>query len=139
MPMRSKIRCLKFGCPLLVSPDIKYCDEHQQHAQQIKRKRYEDKRNDEVWQLYQTPRWKNFRSWLLARNPICQLIVDGQQCTKIANTVHHLKAVRKYPDLLLVASNCVCLCPGHHDHRPGEDENDERKFAPTREDVWGTS
>lgn len=135
MPMRAKKPCAAPMCPGLVQPPVRYCERHAHLEKKIAKRRYEEKRNDETWMLYQTPEWKRFRAWFLTQNVICQLIEDGRRCTNVATVVHHLKAVRKHPELLLVASNCVGLCAGHHDHRPGEDENDERQFAPTKEDI----
>ena len=130
--------CAKFGCPATVHPsDGRFCQNHRHLEKKIAKQRYEDKRNDETWMLYQKPAWKKFRAWFLTQNVRCQLIEDGKQCTNLATVVHHLKAVRKQPELMLVAGNCVGLCSAHHDHRPGEDENDARQFAPTKEGILG--
>jgi hypothetical protein len=136
-PNRGAVKpCAKFGCPATVHPsDGRFCPEHQNLEKKIAKRRYEDKKNDPTWQLYQTPEWKRFRAWFLTQNVICQLIEDGRRCYAVANTVHHLKPVRKFPELMVVAANCVALCAHHHDHRSGEDENDQRTFAPTKEDI----
>jgi hypothetical protein len=117
-PMRALKPCAKAGCPALVAGGGNRCP---LHLESYNSKRDAERREtDESWLLYQTPRWRKFRKWFLARNPICQRIIDGKRCMTIATAVHHRIAVREHPELLCDAEHCVALCAGHHHHHAGD-------------------
>jgi len=77
---------------------------------------------------YQTSAWHRFSKWLRGLNPVCQHIdtESGEQCHAPSRMVHHIKPVDKYPNLMYVAENCVCLCFKHH-----SPELTTGNFAPT--------
>src|ERR1700685_675297 len=96
-PMRALKPCAKAGCPALVAGGGNRCPVH---LKSYNSKRDVERRDtDETWVLYQTPRCVKFRKWFLARNPICQRIIDGKLCMTIATAVHHRIAVREHPEL----------------------------------------
>jgi len=74
--------------------------------------------------MYLHPRWKKFRQWFLRLNPVCQRVIDGVRCERIADTVHHLLSPRQRPDLFIDATNVKAVCRAHHHHgegaQPGE-------------------
>jgi hypothetical protein len=93
---------------------------------------------DEIAKLYHTTLWRRFRDSILARNPICALIVNGVQCTHAATLVHHIISPRQRRDLFTTASNVAPLCADHHTDEEGENMEARRKFAPTI-DMFGTA
>lgn len=77
--------------------------------------RAERYKHDEISQRYATTLWMRFRKWILAQNPMCQVIArDGEQCRNAATVVHHIWSPRKRPDLFVEASNVACVCVHHH-------------------------
>jgi hypothetical protein len=125
MPAKCKRPCAKSGCINLVS-DTRYCERHAgNNASAVARRIYDYNRNrsDEERAMYNTSRWRNFRNWMLIRNPICQFISDitGKQCTEFATECHHLVSPRENEDLFCEASNIVCVCRAHHPKSVGHD------------------
>jgi hypothetical protein len=112
--------CNKPGCVELVKGS-KYCARHDEQAKQ---REYEAKRTDEVWMLYQSPRWKKFRLWFWRLNPQCQRINDGVRCEQVATTIHHRISPRQRPDLFTDADNVKSVCSQHHHNHEG-DRGDE--------------
>ena len=63
-------------------------------------------------------KWRRFRKWFLAHP--CHCVCND--CGKVTATeVHHVKALRDYPGLRLVESNCVGLCKSCHSIRTGKE------------------
>jgi hypothetical protein len=127
MTLRAFTTCGKVGCPTLVKAGAGgYCPKHlEQHNQRINHERLDD----ELRSLYKTARWLKFRAWFLAYNPICQRIVDGVRCQRIATEVHHRRGLREYMEDLCDAEQCVALCKACHHKHSGDTSQDV--YAPT--------
>jgi hypothetical protein len=108
------------GCPVLVKGGNR-CPKH---LAAHKKKTYTDRNQDEVSKWYRTARWVRFREWFLRNNPICQRIVSGKRCERIATLLHHHKSPREYPELFLDADNCAALCADHHHAHEGDAPDD---------------
>jgi hypothetical protein len=133
MPMKAKKPCRKQGCAALVG-DEGYCPKHAKNNVRTESQRLYDfnrNRTDEERKMYQTPRWRNFRNYMLIRNPLCQFIYEltGKQCTEFAVEVHHIISPRDNPDLFCEASNVVCVCKRHHPKTTGHDG--KSRYVPT--------
>jgi 5-methylcytosine-specific restriction protein A len=121
MPMKPKSPCLQQGCGALV--DRGRCPAHTiERTQQT----YAERNADPVSKLYRTAAWSNFRKYFFRRHPICQRVIDGVRCLRIATLLHHKKSPRECPDLFLDEDNVVALCAAHHHKKAGD----------TREDVF---
>lgn len=65
--------------------------------------------------FYQTPAWRRIRLAALQRDHYqCQLRLS-KSCTKIATTVHHIKALEEYPELALDIDNLTSCCYTCHE------------------------
>ncbi len=53
-------------------------------------------------------RWISLRKMILKRCPLCQL------CGKVAEEIHHIKPVAKFPELAFETTNLVPLCTKCH-------------------------
>jgi len=129
-PMRAKKPCAYPCCAALVIHPQRYCE---RHAAKETKRQYETKKQDYIWLLYHTPRFKKFRAWFLRLNVLCMRVVDGRQCMNWATTLHHRRGLRSHPEDLCAAEYCAALCAGHH--RAGEDGDrpgDEYVEAETR-------
>lgn len=91
-------------------------------------------RENNIIKFYQSKSWRNLRIKILKRdNNECQECKRNGKVGKAEN-VHHIKEVKKFPELALLESNCECLCiPCHneeHDRLKGlhksKFKNDER-------------
>ena len=59
--------------------------------------------------FYKTPQWKMARKLALQRDRyLCQLKYPG--CSRVANTVHHIKELEDFPELALELSNLQSCC-----------------------------
>jgi hypothetical protein len=124
--IRAKRPCGNGQCPVLISHPARYCEKH---AAKESKRQYDAKRSDEVWLLYQTPRWKKFRAWFLRMNVICQRVIDGKQCMNWATLVHHRRGLRSHPEDLCDADHCAALCAEHH--HPGDGDLGDEVYVPT--------
>src|SRR6267378_4152840 len=83
--------CNRPGCPTLVKGS-KFCPKH---AEQAKRREYDERNADEVMKLYRTQRWERFKLYMRARNPQCQrLLENGKQCEQFSTVLHHAVSPR---------------------------------------------
>lgn len=65
--------------------------------------------------FYHTPAWRRIRLAVLQRDHYqCQLRLS-KNCTKIATTVHHIKALEDYPELALDIDNLTSCCYSCHE------------------------
>jgi hypothetical protein len=119
--------CGKNGCPALVKAGAGgYCPKHlEQHTQRVNRERLDD----ELRALYRSAGWLRFRSWFLAYNILCQRIIRGVRCQRIATDVHHRRGLRQHPEDLCDAEHCVALCKACHHKHSGDTADDV--YAPT--------
>jgi hypothetical protein len=87
--------------------------------------------------IYGNKRWRDLRALMIARNPVCQvLLADGTQCTNPSSVVHH--KIDPQVDVTLAYNwrNLVCVCASHHTHSAGD--AGILSYAPTRNlDVFG--
>jgi 5-methylcytosine-specific restriction enzyme A len=118
---RARMRCRYAGCPELVTEH--YCERHRFSNPESNKKA-------DSW--YQGP-WPKFSVFLRVRNPVCQRLIEGKQCTRASALVHHLISPRINLSLLLVPTNCVCLCRQCHPQDEGTPNWREGfDFIPTR-------
>ncbi|MBU8800510.1 HNH endonuclease signature motif containing protein [Bacillus licheniformis] len=77
------------------------------------------KRDLEARAFYKSTAWAKCRALVLKRDHhLCQDCLANKTITK-AETVHHIKELREYPELALDASNLVSLCnPCHNKRHP---------------------
>ncbi len=81
----------------------------------IKRKQDNVKRTLKEQGFYHTPAWRRIRLAALQRDHYqCQLRLS-KSCTKIATTVHHIKALEEYPELALDIDNLTSCCYSCHE------------------------
>lgn len=65
--------------------------------------------------FYQSILWRAKRKKILQRDHyLCQLRIS-ENCTRRANTVHHIKDLEQYPELALVDSNLISCCYWCHE------------------------
>ncbi len=65
--------------------------------------------------FYQTKEWRKARKLALQRDHyLCQLRI-AKNCTRKANTVHHIKALEDYPELALDLANLTSCCYACHE------------------------
>ena len=86
-------------------------------------------RNDEVQKFENSKGWRAVSHAVRQRNPICQAIEHGEQCTKPSTQTHHLEAPETRPDLRIEWSNLVALCDRHH--IPGKGDAGLFQYVPT--------
>ena len=78
-------------------------------------KRKTNKNNLKSQGFYQSTEWRELREFVLRRDHyLCRLKLSDQ-CMRIANTVHHIKALEDYPELALDADNLVSCCYWCHE------------------------
>jgi len=64
--------------------------------------------------FYHTKVWQTCRDSILIRdNFLCQSCLKSKQIT-LANTVHHIKPFKDFPELALDQDNLQSLCPNCH-------------------------
>lgn len=65
--------------------------------------------------FYHTPEWRRVREVVLRRDHyLCKLRLS-KNCTRMANTVHHIKALEQYPELALDVTNLISCCYACHE------------------------
>lgn len=65
--------------------------------------------------FYLSPVWKRKRLFILMRDHyVCQRCKEQKDKISIANTVHHIKHLKEYPDLALEDSNLISVCDRCH-------------------------
>ncbi len=105
--------CRERGCGQPQFNHTPYCEWHQQAATRTKRAL------DDIDRMYRHPRWRRFRNWIAAQNPLCQrLDRHGVQCTNPARICHHIISPRRDPSRFLDALAVCMLC--EHCHPPDE-------------------
>lgn len=63
--------------------------------------------------FYSSRKWRRFRRWYLARNPLCVECLKQNE-TKAAEHVHHDKPRKDYPALAFDETNMEALCHSCH-------------------------
>lgn len=87
--------------------------------------------------FYQSSEWRSFRIRILIRDKYrCMPCWRNEELT-IANTVHHLKPIREYPELALDEENCESICPTchnkEHPHRNKQEKPISSKLKVVKE------
>lgn len=73
-------------------------------------------KNKEIWDLYNTTRWKNLRKWKLMTNPLCECCLKA-----LTEEVHHIQPIstgetqEEREQLAYNPSNLIGLCKECHD------------------------
>lgn len=71
--------------------------------------------------FYQTKEWRKARKLALQRDHyLCQLRIS-KNCTRKANTVHHIKELEDYPELALDLANLTSCCYACHELTKGKE------------------
>ena len=85
-----------------------YCSAHASTALN-RHADYDQRRRDrDLKQFYDSAAWRAVRAARLANQPWCS------NCHRPANTVHHVKPAKDFPDLRLDPANLDCLCASCH-------------------------
>lgn len=108
MTVRPLRPCAYPGCPKLVQPPARYCEQHRQHERQSARQ-YDAERGTAHQRDYGA-RWRRERAMHLAREPLCRDCLAEGRVTP-ATEVHH-EPDRNDPNYELVS-----LCRLHHNRR----------------------
>ncbi|MFH1951787.1 MAG: HNH endonuclease [Pseudomonadota bacterium] len=103
-PMLAKRPCRRNGCSELVERGTPFCPAHQK----AEHKQYNRDRPSARKQGYDGT-YERLRRMKLRRNPICERC--GEQAARIT---HHIKPVKTHPELRLVMSNLLSVCPTCH-------------------------
>jgi hypothetical protein len=103
MPLRE---CCKPGCHVLVTSG--YCDKHKTEPQA---QGSAPRRNEA---FYQTRIWRTTSTLVRKFNPICQRVIDGKQCTRPSEVVHHIVDPSVNADWKLDWDVLVAVCAEHH-------------------------
>ncbi|TLS37746.1 HNH endonuclease [Pseudalkalibacillus caeni] len=92
-------------------------------------------REDKLVKFYQCKEWRKLRLKILKRdNYECQTCKRNGKVGKAEN-VHHIKEVKKYPELALVEDNLECICiPCHNEEHDRLKEIHKPKFM--NEERW---
>ena len=86
--------------------------------------------------FYQSPGWRKVRQLVLIRdNHECQACKRAGKVGKAEN-VHHIKEVKKYPELALVISNCEGICISCHNEEHDRLEKYIRKKKVFDDERW---
>jgi hypothetical protein len=89
--------------------------------------------------LYHTATYKlRFQPAMKRQNPVCQRIVDGEQCHNASTVLHHVREPQNATEFY-DPCNCAMLCAAHHPGgRPGTPEWQEGiDYVPTNYRIMG--
>jgi hypothetical protein len=115
MPDACKRACDFPRCPNMVPANRWLCDDHRHVAS----KEYDHQRSDSASRkLLNSAAWHKLRDTLLTRNPQCQVIEDGRQCSHEPSVGHHITDHCGSPRLFFAWGNLVAICAGHHASSP---------------------
>ena len=101
----------------------------ERHAQQAKRREYDERNADPIRRLYHTKRWERFAYYMMCRNQPCQRLVGDKRCEQAATICHHITSPRVELHRMFDASNVLCVCAAHHPNTQGE--QDVTRYVPT--------
>lgn len=110
-PMAPKHYCAYTGChALVIDPSSGYCPLHRHTvSREYNRTRTDRAEHD----FYQSKAWKATREAYLLDHPYCEEHRKQGQFVP-AMLVHHIKAVKPYPELALDVTNLRALCEACH-------------------------
>ncbi|QDU62155.1 HNH endonuclease [Planctomycetes bacterium Pan216] len=87
-----------------------------------RRRRYQRERTDQAFQrFYQSKRWRRFRKWFLARQPLC-IDCEAAGRLKEADQLHHVVKLKDDWSRRLDPTNVVGLCRSCHSKRTARGE-----------------
>ena len=72
--------------------------------------------------LYDSPRWRKLRAFVLAEEPLCRLCAEMGRDTP-ANTVDHIQPHKNNPNLFFDRNNLQSLCASCHSRHKRIQEN----------------
>jgi 5-methylcytosine-specific restriction protein A len=104
MPYKSKRRCLKAGCPVLVEAGAGYCSEH--------KPKY--KRDTSHYDY----RWRKISKLFLSRNPLCEECQKAGRLTPATETHHKIAVSDGGSDC---DDNLQALCKSCHSRKTAEE------------------
>lgn len=112
MPTRPKKPCAHPGCPELVDPAEKYCDEHKAlHLVEIR----------SASSRGYSRRWQKISRQYLAAHPLCVKCLERGIYTK-ATVVDHIRPHRGDTALFWDPGNWQPLCKPCHDRKTGNED-----------------
>ena len=115
---RPKRPCSRPGCPRLVEPPERYCQEHKAWAEQrraeAQRLYDQQERDPRIVEFYNSREWKALRRRALERDAyLCQPCLREKRITR-ADTVHHIVPVTVDWSRRLDLSNLEAICRRCH-------------------------
>jgi len=108
MPYKAKRPCKVPLCPNYAEEGSRYCKEHARMVSP----RYDPRPN--ASQRGYDWRWQRLRKLYLKHNPLCERCKRMGSVTS-ADTVHHKKQIKEYPELRLEWDNLESLCRDCHE------------------------
>jgi len=113
--LRCPASCAESGCGLPTVRGSRWCEKHQASNSQVTAERAADieRKHDQPWRAwYHTAHWKNLRTLILARDPICKL------CNRVASVIaDHIKPHRGNWTLFCDLGNLQGLCTPCHNEK----------------------
>jgi len=107
MPYKPKKPCKYPLCPNMAEEGSSYCKEHSSlNTPRDTRPNAPQRGYD--WQ------WQKLRKLYLKHNPLCERCKRLGRTTP-ADTVHHKRSVKEYPELRLTWDNLMSLCRNCHE------------------------
>lgn len=124
--------CRYPACPNLLKRSG-YCDIHRANAHKVKLHltklaRNNDPELSEAMRIRSSYKWKRVRLLKLSNDSICEDPYKdhaNKQTIESARQVHHIKGLRKHPDLAFVWSNLMSVCTRCHARLERDEINKE--------------
>ncbi len=113
MPIKPKKPCTYPGCGAYATHGAR-CEQHK-HAD---RNAYDALRGNSGQRGYDR-QWQLVRNRKISEYPLCERCLASGRGAVIANVVHHINPVDKYPELRLIYSNLESLCNECHEREHG--------------------
>jgi 5-methylcytosine-specific restriction protein A len=113
MPKRPKKPCAYPGCPNLVKPGERYCEEHRKLVNRGYKRERDDK---EIQKIYSSKRWKKVREMKMKQcGGLCELCLKEGRIVK-ADVVDHIIEI-KDGGCIYCLDNLQCLCHSCHNKK----------------------
>ena len=121
MPIRLPINCDYPNCRTAIPAGTRYCARHEQPTVADKAEATQHERNrtrNEPWRKwYHTAHWRNLRTLVLSRDPVCMI------CQRFASTVaDHIKPHKGMWSLFCDLANLQGLCKSCHDTKTATED-----------------
>jgi len=111
--------CRQAGCREKTRNTGGFCETHKERNQRGEYYKTRDRLNP-LRKEYLTPRYRAFRARVDKYNPACQRIIDGEQCCRAPEILHHIVPPEINFARFLDPTNVVMVCRKHHPDTPGE-------------------